>query len=317
MEKNQIIAFIQEQLASGKITTSDLSNLSKGTPAPASGEIKSSHLINIFYTIGALIVLTGIVLLFAQHWDEIGFVGRLAVTLGIGFVGYIMGLVLRTDEHSVLSQVLLTVSAVLVPMGIVIFCNEMDIRLDLTNQIWISLGLLCMYTVAYMANKKNILIILNIGWATWTYWVVLLKILDVGYDSYDILKWALMLLGVVYILIARGLADTMSKERDAVKNILYFLGTLGILSGGISIGGLFDLVFILVIFAGFYFSIYIKNRGVLMLSSLFLLIHLGKITSEYFSDWFSWPILLILGGAIVMGIGYFTYYINKKYIKSA
>lgn len=317
MDKNQVIAFIQEQLATGKITTSDLSSLSKGNVASAPDSIKSSHLINIFYTIGALIVLTGVVLLFAQHWDDIGFAGRILVTLGIGLVGYTLGLVLRSDEHSVLSQVLFTVSAALVPMGIVIFCGEMDIRLDLTNQIWVSLGLLCMYIVAYMANKRNILIIFNVGWATWAYWAVLLKILDIGYDSYDILKWALMLLGLVYILIAHGLADTMSKERDAVKNILYFLGTLGILSGGISIGGAFDLVFILMIFAGFYFSVYIKNRGVLMLASLFLLIHLGKITSEYFSDWLSWPILLILGGAIVIGIGYFTYYINKKYIKSA
>lgn len=321
MDKNQVISFIKEQIASGKITTDDLVQLSGGDTAPSASAVapagvQTSHLTNIFYTIGALIVLVGVVLLFGQHWDEIGFGGRLLVTFGIGLVSYIVGLLLKTPEHNVLSQILITVSAALIPMGVVVYCNEIDIRFTFENQIFISLGLLCVYTVAYFANKRNILILLNIAWGTWLYWVLLLKILGDGYTTVTLLKWALILLGFVYVLIANGLAENGQKERRSMKSLLYFLGTLGVLSGGISIGGAFDLLFILIIFAGFYFSVYIKNTSVLSLSAIFLFVHLIKITMRYFSDWLSWPILLILGGAVVIGIGYFTYFFNKKYIKS-
>jgi uncharacterized membrane protein len=162
MDKQQIIAFIENQIAQQKISREDLLTIAQSggvgqvpMGAAATPEViqaqTSKNVINTFYVIGAIIVLVGVIILIAQNWDEIGFIGRIGVTLGLGLITYITGFSYSRTVHNVLSQVMFTISAVLMPMGIFILYSEMDIRITLMTQVMISLALAVIYGVAFIS----------------------------------------------------------------------------------------------------------------------------------------------------------------------
>ncbi len=335
MDKQQIISFIQNQLAQGKISQQDLATLS-GSPhntlteqtishpsaatSVASSEHTSKNLINVFYIIGAVIVLIGIVILLAQNWNDIGFIGRVGSTLGIALVAYVAALTLSKTVHDVLSQVMFMISAVLAPFGTFILLNEMGINMDATTQIMIAVVLACIYTVAQYVARKNILVIIIVALGTWAYYAFLFKILDNQVFNNDLLMWATMLLGVSYGAIAHGYAAIKDEsvdrkfQRASVAHLLYGAGTLALLGGGISLGGIWDLPYIILLFVTFYASIFLKSRAMLIIAAGFLVGHIVKLTSKYFLDSIGWPLALIICGFAVIGVGYMTYYFNRKYL---
>jgi uncharacterized membrane protein (UPF0136 family) len=327
MDKQQIISFIQEQVAAGKISKGDLMGIASGSEVVASSpvpeqESSSRNLINVFYAIGAIIAVVGVGILIGQHWEEIGFAGRILVTLGISLLSYVAALLFYKPEQMTVSQVMFTVSAALAPLGSYVLLNEANISFDWGTQIFVSLALLFIFGAAFIISRKNILVVICVGLGTWAYYALIFKVFSPDYyGSFDILKWAAMLLGFSYLLISyghhavsRAVSTTDAKEKKAVENILYSLGTLAILSAGISIGGFFDLPYIILIFGAFYGSVYLKSRGMLILGALFLMAHIIKLTSKYFVDSIGWPVSLIVIGFLVIGVGYLTYYLNKKYI---
>lgn len=325
MNKEQIISFIKEQVTAGKISNNDLLNLTQNTITAPHEETPTRNLTSVFYAIGGVIAVIGVVILVAQNWNEIGFTGRILVTLGISLAAYVTGLVMRGPESRVLSQVMFTISVALAPMGTFILLQEADVNFTLNVQILISLVLAVIYGVALLISKRNILSIFTLAFLTWTYFAVVLKIFDIeNLRDMDILKWTVMILGFSYLLIAYGYGALSNRatdmidrrEKSGIKSILYGLGTIGVLGAGISIGGTFDLIFIALIFAFFYASVYLKSTGILILASLFLIGHIIKLTARYFIDSINWPVALIITGFIVIGIGYLTYYLNKKFISS-
>jgi hypothetical protein len=42
-----------------------------------------------------------------------------------------------------------------------------------------------------------------------------------------------------------------------------------------------------------------------------------KITGEYFADSLSWPVALMVAGFALIGVGYFTFYLRKKYFSKS
>ena len=60
--------------------------------------------------------------------------------------------------------------------------------------------------------------------------------------------------------------------------------------------------------------LYLKSRMVLLLSTLAVIGYIIYFTAEYFADSVGWPIALILLGFIIIGLGYMSISLNKKYI---
>lgn len=335
MDKQQILTLIEGQLATGKISKADLQHLIgevsavqtppiiESTQVVSTKEDSSKKITNIFYVIGAIISVIGVGILIAQNWVEIGFAGRIVVTLGIAFVSYVLGFLLRNPEQKMLSQVLFTISAALAPLGFYILLKEANVDFDYSMQIMLSLGLSIIFGTALFITKRNILLLITVGFASAAYYSFVVNSFDFDFYNQVVLKWAVIFLGVSYLFIAYGypslfpvLDEDDAKEKKSVENVLYGFGTLAILGGGIMIGGFFDIILIGIIFAAFYGSVFLKSRSMLMLAALFLLIHIIKFTSKYFVDSIGWPITLIAIGFMVIGIGYGTFYLNKKFISS-
>ncbi len=317
MEKQQLLAELKQQLQEGLITKSELVALT----STSSADIDSAphKMVSVLYTIGAIIAIVGVIILIAQNWNEIGFVGRIAVTLGISLATFVAGFVLCAPHQNKLSQVMFFISAVLAPIGSLVLIDEADMTMSLTTNVVLAFILAVVYGVAYWATRKNILVLITVGFGSWAYYAVLAKTFESSLFDGDILKWAAIVAGAAYILMARGFAtkdsEVISVENNAVAGILYAVGAFSILLAGISFGGFFDVLYIAVLFAGFYGSIFLKSRGVLLLSALFLMIHIGKLTVEYFADSIGWPVALIFIGFVVIAVGYGTLWLNRKFLK--
>src|SRR3989344_2251645 len=140
MDKQQIISLIKSELDAGKISKDDLFNLAREENAgtfqtiPGTSRVVSSgappkadsskNLIKTFYTIGAIIAIVGVGILLAQNWYEIGFIGRILVTLGISLATYIAGFLLRAPGQRIISQIMFVISAALAPLGSYVLLEE-------------------------------------------------------------------------------------------------------------------------------------------------------------------------------------------------
>ena len=325
MDKQQIISFIEEKIREGKISKDDIvaiGSMQAGQPNEITKMETSKNLIGILYGVGAIIAIIGVCILISQHWDEIGFAGRVGVTLGISLMTYFIALVLSKREQRVISQVLFTVSAVLAPLGSYVFLQEAQIDFNFTAQLGTSCALAAIFGVAWYITRRNILTLITIAFATWAYYATILKLFDFSInDSSFIIKWVTIVLGLSYISIAYGHQSSVqssdardAKEKKAIENILYNLGTLAVLIAGVTMDGVIELLYIGIIFLVFYGSVLLKNKSMLFSGALFLIIHIIRLTSQYFADSFGWSISLIFVGFFVIGVGYVTLYLNKKFI---
>ena len=308
MDKQQLISLVKEQVASGQISKSEMLAIFAET-----GEGHTSkNVSNIFYIIGAVIVIIGVMILTVQNWDQIGMVGRILVTLGISLVAYVSAYL--TQAKNALSQVMFAVSAVLAPVGAFVLVHELDVKINLSVNLFIAVALFAVFLVSKIILKKEILLFVSVVFGSWTYYSIILKLFGETVVDTEMMKWATIFWGTS--LIAIGFSKMRVEARkNIISSLMYAFGTIAIMLPVISMDGIFNLVFFAVIFAGFYGSIFLKSRSMLVLSAIFLMAHLVKLTGEYFADSIGWPVALIFLGFVVIGVGYGTIALNRKYLR--
>lgn len=316
-------SFIEEKLKEGAITRADLQSIIDGHAAMVPAE-SSRHLINVLYAIGAIIAIAGAVILVAQEWETIGFIGRVAVTLGIALASYSAALVLGVPERRVLAQSLLVISAVLAPIGVVAVLAEYGWEATYVTQMMVTLALAAVYAGSYFARRFSVAILLIAIYLSLAYYATIAEVTSASLGFSDVFSWSTAVLGAALVAVGYSVRprvdatiSAVGKERRIVSSILTAFGTLGFLSGMSSLGGVFDLVFIALIFGTFYLSVYLKSRVMLILAALYLIGHIFQLTAEYFVDSIGWPLALIITGFLVIGIGYGTFYLNRRFIKGA
>jgi uncharacterized membrane protein len=326
MNKEQLLEELKQKMQTGEISEMDVNNISREniinlpnespshhTSLSDSTENKTSHLVKVFYGIGALIVAIGIVILIAQNWNEIGFAGKVIVTLGIGVVCYITGFLARGESQTYLSQIMFTLSAFLMLFGVIVSLNDFEIMVTTWMQFWIAVSFVALFGFALYDTKRSILILIITAFASWAYYSLFFQIFGNRIDA-NWTKYATIILGVSYLLIAYDYKKT--ELNNVIKNVLYGIGILMILMSVSALGGIFDIFQIVLIFSALYLSVFIKSRVILAISALFLIVHIIKLTSEYFVDSIGWPLALIIMGFATIGIGYATVYLNNKFITS-
>lgn len=332
MDKQQVLSFIKGQIEAGKIAPSDLSEFLDESPSISSqqttpvttskGEHKSLKITNILYGIGAIIAVVGVLVFIFQNWDLLGMFGHIAITLGLSFVTYVSAFLLRSPDQSKLSQTLFTISAALAPVGVGVLLNEFHIDITTNINLFMALGLFVIYGVALWVRKENILTFITILFGTWLYYSIIIKIFDVSiWEMDNLFKYATMILGLSYIFMGywydtKDVSTDISlrKEKTAIRSLLYGLGTLAVLVTGSSFDGIFNVLFILVLFGFFYLSVFVHSRAMLVFSAIFLIVHIFRMTGLYFVNSIGWPIALILSGFMIIGVGYASYSVSKKYI---
>lgn len=326
MNKEELLQELSVKISTGEISREEIATRFSFAPATQTAVITEDSKIStpfsitkMLYVLGAAIVVIGIVIFVHQIWYDIGSFGRIAVTLGLGFVITAIGsMLLKNKPEENLGTVFHFIGGMLIPGGAVVTLSE----LNLDSGDWtiaITFGVIfAFYLLLNSIHKNAILTFFAIANGTATVYLVLNAVVGGPFEGWfgikDIYQYTTMAMGASYLLLAHAFRDGWNKK---LIGVLYFFGITGFL--GAAFSQVFDsvpwqmLYFILVI-GGLALSVYMRSRSILVMSTLFLIAHVSYITSEYFANSLGWPISLVILGFVFIGLGYVSISINKKYI---
>ncbi len=274
-------------------------------------------LTKILYVLGASIAILGIVFFVAQVWDDIGSWGRILVTLGLGLLIAGVGssfLVSKPESH--LGQVFHVIAGFLIPGGALVALSELGTP---TGSLWpvtIAIGIVFLYYLLLTVYHKNeVLTFFTLANGTALFYLLIESLLESPfYRHYDVYAYLTMAVGLSYLLFAYAFRGGWNKNLVSVLNFLGSVSFLGAAFSRVFESDLWELLFFLLAIGGMTVAVYIKSRDILVVSTFFLIAHFVYITNEYFADSVGWPISLVVLGFVIIGLGYTSITINKKYI---
>lgn len=277
-------------------------------------------IVKILYFLGGFLALCGVVVFIAQFWEDLGFFGQVLVTLGFGFITYISSLLLNGYKiASLASRLLLVFSAILLPTGVVVVLNEMNISDWLFASLFMAVGFFIVYfsTIKILQNDVPRFLSLISGTVIFFTAIALLTrenpaILAIINDFYS---YVFVVYGITCLALSSLFVPVVNSRRP-LNSIFVFIGTASFLGALFSFGEIWKFVCLPGIAIFFYLSIVMRSRIILTLSSVALMGYIGRITTEYFSNSLGWPITLMILGFSLIGVGYATLKFGKKYIST-
>lgn len=326
---NTTLQLLTRELEQGTITRADVERVLAQLPVQKSSgfslRLTGSTLL---YAIGGLVLLTGILFLVAQVWEDISSIGRVLLTLGLGLVSVAAGTLLYLGEkkgsETVLPSVLFGIGGLLTTPGIFVFLYEYGG--DVEN-IWVPTIVFALMTVVYallrLRMQNVVLTFFTIAHATAFVFALVAALTQDMYDTSTLYELLALVTGVAYLALSRwvqgGQSGMSTYWADSLLvRPLVFFGSLGFL------GGLFalmtdykalEVVYPFAVIALYYAGIQWQSRTMLILGSLFFIGYISYITAEYFADSIGWPLALIMLGAIFVGLGYVTLKMSKTFEK--
>src|SRR3989344_5074346 len=324
MNKEELLQEISNKISTGEISREEAINRFGFAPAIQS-EAKTENLktptpfsvTKMLYVLGAAIVVIGIVFFVSQIWDDIGSLGRIATTLGLGFLMAAIGsMLLKSKPDENIGNVFHFIGGMLIPGGAVVTLSELNLDSgDWTIAITFAL-IFGFYLLLNYIHKNAILTFFAIANGTATVYLVLNAVVGGPFEGWfgikDIYQYTTMAMGASYLLLAHAFRDGWNKK---LIGVLYFFGITGFL--GAAFSQVFNsvpwqMLYFIIVIGGLALSVYMRSRSILVMSTLFLIAHVSYITSEYFANSLGWPVSLVILGFVFIGLGYVSININKK-----
>lgn len=276
-------------------------------------------LTKILYLIGASVVVIGISFFGVQIWDDLGALGRITITLGLGLIFAAFGSIFFiNDPERWLGPVFHVIGGVLIPGGSLVTLYELSLNVkSLWPVAWIFGVLFVFYLLLTLFHKNAILTFFSA--ANGTAFIYLLVGAMLGnsfyYEAWDVFVYLTMAASICYLLLAHAFRDGWNKYLCEMFNFMGAAGFLGAAFTRVFDSGLWQFAFFIFAFGGMAFAVYAKSRGILAVSTLYLVAHFIYITNEYFADSIGWPVALVILGLLIIGLGYVSISINKKYLR--
>ena len=331
MDKKQLIAELKSAISSGNLSKTEvlhaLSVENTSTETAKDSVIKRMNLSEIFYYIGGIIVLIGLVVLVAQNWNKFAYAMRVFITFGMGLAFFISAVLLsKTDYLRKLGIVFYFISAILIPFGyFVMFIDRINSQnIDFYNTL---IPLLCLlqFGITQFVLKNDIFTLFNTIFGTWLFFGLTNNMINNNVSNFgdNFHLYQIMLVGISYVLIGYYL----SNKGRLFAGWLNSFGAIGILGSGFVLNvmassdynptasALWIFLYPVMLAAAIISSVYLKNSAFLFVGTICLIGYIIRITAQHFSDTLGWPFALIVMGIAIMGLGYLALHLNKKYIK--
>lgn len=325
MDKDSLLTAITEFSASKRISRKEvLDAFTRGQ-----GELKepSRHrltITNILYAIGGLIVAIGIFLFFEQRWETLPPLARVLVPFGSGIAAYLAGIFLMQARNMKgVAFAFFLIFSLITPFGIYVALDEAHYHSPLIGYENIILGAMLIWVVAsFFLLRLSIFRLLSVVFGSFLYFSATGALLNYTpiFETDVTFQYRFLILGISYLLIGYG----WEKSATLLAQAMYAIGSAMFLGGALSLGGyapsaneFWEIIYIGLNFGVLFLSVALKSRLMLAVGSLFLMGYIMKMTAEYFSDSFGWPLSLIISGFALIGIGYATFAINNRYIKQS
>ena len=160
--KEEALQDIVTLIKHNSISLDEVKHALEAAPVLAS-KPSTSVLSKLFGYIGGIFVFAGIGVFISMYWDDFGSAARVIVTLGVGLMAFIMGLVCladkRNEKHYDKAAVpLFIVSSILQPMGILVMLQEYSSGGDARHGlIFMSAYMLIQQGAMFWAKRLSVL----------------------------------------------------------------------------------------------------------------------------------------------------------------
>lgn len=324
--KEEVLQYVRT-LAEQKIVTKDELDIAFDSGSGIKTDVvltKKLGISEILYYIGGAIVFLGIAILLAQNWSTLGFGTKVLATLGAGVAAYFVGVLFSRDERTeTASPAFYLISALVIPMGLwVVLDNAGFDASSYGSQSLISGIMLGTYLLSLLVFRRNIFTLFSILFGTWLFFSLTSFMVGGGpyFDDWKFYEYRVLVAGITYMLLGYAFSKN---ERVSFSHFLYSFGILGFLGAALMLGGwepnqsvFWELIYPGLVFGALFFSVHIKSKAFLIWGTLFLMVYILKITSEYFSSGLGWPLALVIAGLAMIGVGYMSISLKKKYLSA-
>lgn len=274
----------------------------------------------ITYYIGGLIVLMGIVVFVAQFWSEMDQFAKVFITLGSAVSAYSLGYYFfHSTPSKEFGLVFFVISIALFPLGLATTIDSMGISsLEPAGMSLNAALLFLIFLSSYMALRANLFLPFSVfagSFFFFSFTDLLFKDLYLGSEFFN---YRFLILGTSYL--ALGYYFGQNNKRFMV-NIMYVFGLLMLLGSSLALQGFRDsnpnyfwqAVYPGLLMISYWLSVRLQSKAFLLMATIFTFLEVIKLTIEYFSDSIGWSLSLIIAGLIVMGAGYISFELHKKF----
>lgn len=317
LTKEEMLAAYSESTGVNSDTSSIVQTEPDENKKPKSMDVGIPEILSY---LGGGIVFIGIATLVAQNWETMNSITRMLITWGAGIAAYIIGVMLSNKEKTEnVSMAFHVIAAMVLPIALFVLFDTLSFNLaESGTQSIIFAILLALYASSYIVFKKTVFSLFGVAFGTWLFFSSTNLLFKGLVESvWQFTEYRIMFVGVIYIL----MGYLFSKTRNfALANSLYGFGSLGVLASGFILCGwspnqsiLWEIIFPILVATALYLSVVLRSTSFLVFGTMFLMIYILRITSEYFSSSLGWPITLIIAGLAMIGVGYLSFNFKQKY----
>lgn len=291
------------------ITLDEISKALANTPAQ-SAQQTSSVLSKLFGYIGGIFVLAGIGVFISMYWNDFGSATRVIVTLGTGFVTFLMGVTCLYDErYERAATPLFLISALLQPTGIFVMLQEYSSGGDPRHGVlFMAIFMLIQQGAAFLAKRRSVL-----AFSAILFGCIFFATL---FDLWDMNE---KLIGVVTGVSLMCIAYALNQSRHlAIAPFWYFVSAAILLCSVFAAvrNTPFELAYLGLTAFMIFLSTYVRSRALLLVGTLAMLAYIGYYTAEHFANTLGWPVALVMIGIALIVVSALAVKLNNTYIKS-
>ncbi len=291
------------------ISLDEIKNALETSPALAS-KPSSSVLSKLFAYIGGIFVFAGIGVFISMYWDDFGSAARVIVTLGTGFMAFIMALVCLHDKrYEKAATPLFLIAALLQPTGILVMLQEYSSGGDAHYGVLLMAGfMLIQQGATFWAKRPTVLAFSAILFAC-IFFATLFDLWGVNEK----------LIGIVIGSSILCIAYALNQSRHlAIAPFWYFIGSIILMWSVFEAveNTPFELIYLGLAALLIFLSTVVRSRSLLSVGTLAMLAYIGYYTAKHFANTVGWPIALVMIGIALIGMGALAVRLNNKYIKS-
>lgn len=318
MEKENVLQTLRWALSEHIVSADEVANVMREvTPTYATETTGSSRsFATILAYIGAAIVTIGIVILLVQNWAVLGSGLRIVIGLGSALVALVTAMVFdQRADGTKIAESFYVIAGVIAPIGIAILFNESAITWTVSTQISVIAALLlALYGAIFFGYRNHtILIVLHMLYAVALVYALVESLVNPSLWRGDqIYHYVTMVIGAALICVGYGLRKGIHKK---VTSTFYTFGAFAALFPGLFMGGVWDILYVVLVFVALFSSVHLKSRGLLVFGTLALMAYIARITGKYFANSIGWAFALVIIGLAFIAAAYLGYYLNKRYMR--
>jgi len=287
------------------ITLAEISKALTELPAKQSSGILSK----LFGYLGGIFVFSGVCVFARMYWGDLNSAARVILTLGTGYMLFIIGLVTLGDpRYARASTPLFLMSSALQPTGIFVMLGEYASGGDPRHGVlFMAVIMLVQHGATFWVKRRTMLAFTSIVFGC----IFFATLFDMWEMSDKLIG---TVIGTSLLCIAYALTNS---RHAAIAPFWYFVGSVSLLVSVFDAveHTAFELAYLGIAAFMVFLSTFVRSRTLLLVSTLAMLCYIGWYSEDHFANTLGWPLALIIAGLALIGLGGMAVKLNNKYIK--